>query len=142
MMSGIVLVIQPSFIFNHEKGDGYKEYFLVSSILLILSTILNSITFIILRHLRKIHVASLTASREIIFVIVTFLALSFANIDMHQTNTTEKLKILFFGIVGLAQIIMVIFAHKFEEAGPLALVDRSSAILISIVTQVLSVSEV
>ena len=120
-----------------EKGDGYKEHFLISSILVMASTILNSICSIIVRHLRKIHVASLTASREIIFVIITFLVLSCSNIDIYQTNTTEKLKILFFGVVCLIQVTMGIFALKFEEAGPVSLVDRASAIVISIITQVI-----
>ena len=116
-MSGIVLVIQPSFIFHQvcfelknvenwksklsyflkERGDGYNDLFLIASIVLIVTTILNSVCSIILRKLRKIHVASLTSSREIIFVIITFLVLSFANIDIYHTNYEEKLKILFLG---------------------------------------------
>ena len=122
-----------------EKGDGYREYFLISSILVMASTILNSICSIIVRHLRKIHVASLTSSREIIFVIITFLVISCAKIDIYQTNTEEKLKILFFGVVCLIQVTLGIFAVKFEEAGPVALVDRSSAIIVAIITQVLDV---
>ena len=106
------------------------------SMMLMVTTIMNSICAIILRHLRKIHVASLTASREIIFVIITFLVISCANIDIYQTNTMEKLKILFFGVVCLVQVTMGIFALKFEEAGPVSLVDRSSAIIIAIITQV------
>ena len=116
MMSGIVLVIQPSFIFHQvcltmkdlekvtklscypqERGDGYNDLFLIASIVLIVTTILNSVCSIILRKLRKIHVASLTSSRETIFVIITFLVLSFANIDIYHTNYEEKLKILFLG---------------------------------------------
>ena len=43
----------------------------------------------------------------------------------------------FAGVVSLVRVVLGIIALKIEEAGPVSLVDRSSAIIISIVTQIL-----
>ena len=43
----------------------------------------------------------------------------------------------FAGVVCFVRVVLGVIALKVEEAGPVALMDRSSAIIISIVTQIL-----
>ena len=83
---------------RQELSDGYKDWFLVSSGLLVLSTAINSNTSIILRHLRKLHVASLNSSREIIFIILIIIIIFVADIQLHTPDNMDKLKLVFFGI--------------------------------------------
>ena len=53
MLTGLVLVIKPPFLFTQQLESGYTEWFLLSALLLFLSTAIHSNVSIILRHLRK-----------------------------------------------------------------------------------------
>ena len=81
-----------------QKGHGYEDLFMISALMLLASTALNSNVSIILRHLRKINVISLNASREIIFVMITFVIIFAADIQLYSPNLEEKLKLSFFGM--------------------------------------------
>ena len=61
------------------------------------STALNSNVAIIIRYLRKIHVASLTSSREIVFVIITFITIFLIDVQLKTPNLMDKLKIVMIG---------------------------------------------
>ena len=53
MTSGLILVIQPTFIFHQELSEeSYKEHYLLACITLLITTALSSNGPIILRHLR------------------------------------------------------------------------------------------
>ena len=125
MMLGVVLVLQPPFIFNYvshkypittvnegkieqlyftisfsqtyTEKEGFEGYFLVSTILVFVSTALNSNVAIIIRYLKKLHVASLTSSREIVFVIITFITIFLIDVQLKTPNLVDKLKIVMIG---------------------------------------------
>ena len=69
----------------------------MSTILVFFSTALNSNVTIILRYLRKLHVASLASSREIVFVIMTFLIIFIVDVELKTPNLMDRLKIAFVG---------------------------------------------
>lgn len=159
MSSGLILVIQPSFIFHKElPEESYKEYYLLACIILIITTFLNSSGPILVRKLRKLHVASLSSTREIIFIMILFIIIFSANINITLPSTADKLKLVFFGkpsfpinpfpilsISGCActmQVILNIFALKLENAGTVTLLDRSSAIVVSVITQIVIFNEI
>ena len=62
-----------------------------------ITTALNSNVGIIVRYLRKLHVASLTSSREIIFIIMTFLTIFIVDIQLKTPGLMDKLKIVMIG---------------------------------------------
>ena len=70
---------------------------MVSTILVFVSTALNSNVAIIIRYLRKLHVASLTSSREIVFVIITFITIFLMDIQLKTPDLMDKLKIVMIG---------------------------------------------
>ena len=70
---------------------------MVSTILVFVSTALNSNVAIIVRYLRKLHVASLTSSREIVFIIITFFTIFLMDVQLKTPNLIDKLKIVMIG---------------------------------------------
>ena len=62
-----------------------------------ITTALNSNVGIIVRYLRKLHVASLTSSREIIFIIMTFITIFIVDIQLKTPGLMDKLKIVMIG---------------------------------------------
>lgn len=139
MMLGVVLVLQPPFIFNYtySEKEGFEKYFLVSTIVVFVSTAVNSNVAIIIRYLRKIHVASLTSSREIVFVIITFITIFLIDVQLKTPNLMDKLKIVMIGVFCLVTQSLTIVALKVETASLVAVVDRSSAIIIAVLTQII-----
>ena len=115
MIPGLILVIQPPFIFPEVRqiipstfitlsvfqvklSDGYKDMFLLASILLVISTIVHSNVSVIKRHLRKIPIGSMNSSREVILVITSFLFIYIGDINIYAPTWSEKLKLVFFGM--------------------------------------------
>ena len=70
---------------------------MISTILVFVSTALNSNVAIIVRYLRKLHVASLTSSREIVFIIITFFTIFLMDVQLKTPNLIDKLKIVMIG---------------------------------------------
>lgn len=136
---GVVLVLQPPFIFNYAytEKDGFESYFFVSTILVLVSTALNSNVAIIIRYLRKLPVASLTSSREIVYVIITFITIFLIDVQLKTPNLMDKLKIVMIGVFCLVTQSLTIVALKVETASLVAVVDRSSAIVIAVLTQII-----
>ena len=116
MIPGLILVIQPPFIFPEVRNiilrtcstlsamfqvvlsEGYKDMFLLAAILLVISTIIHSNVSVIKRYLRKIPIGSMNSSREVILVITSFLFIYIGDIKIYAPSLSEKLKLVFFGI--------------------------------------------
>ena len=79
-------------------SEGYKDMFLLASILLVISTIVHSSVSVIKRYLRKIPIGSMNSSREVVLVIMSFLFIYIGNINVYAPSLSEKLKLVFFGI--------------------------------------------
>ena len=139
-------------------SEGYKDMFLLASILLVISTIIHSNVSVIKRHLRKIPIGSMNSSREVVLVITSFLFIYIGDINIYAPTWSEKLKLVFFGKflyynlfsvfmfpAGCSSVIQVTLgtlALRFEKAGPVSIVDRSSAIFIAIVSQIIFFQEI
>ena len=124
-----------------ERSDGFKDMFLLASILLMVSTVFHSSVAVIIRHLKSVPVASLNSSREIVLVIISYLFILIGDIQIYAPTLTEKLKLLLFskhtnnkgsgiktminaGCCVTAQVTLSTFALKLENAGAVAIVDR------------------
>jgi len=143
MIPGLILVIQPPFIFPEVVlSEGYKDMFLLASILLVISTIVHSNVSVIKRYLRKIPIGSMNSSREVVLVITSFLFIYIGDINVYAPSWSEKLKLVFFGCSSVIQVTLGTLALRFEKAGPVSIVDRSSAILIAIVSQIIFFEEI
>ena len=136
MLTGLVLVIKPPFLFTQQLESGYTEWFLLSALLLFLSTAIHSNVSIILRHLRKQSVVSLTSSREIVYVIMTFTIIFCAGIELFTPSWEDRLKIFVLSVSTIITSALNIISLKVEEAGKVAILDRSSAIIIALITQI------
>ena len=85
-------------MFQVVLSEGYKDMFLLASILLVISTIVHSNVSVIKRYLRKIPIGSMNSSREVVLVIMSFLFIYIGNINVYAPSLSEKLKLVFFGI--------------------------------------------
>ncbi|XP_023348982.1 solute carrier family 35 member G1 isoform X2 [Eurytemora carolleeae] len=137
MMSGVVLVIQPDFIFG-TMGLGVErdsEFFL-AAILLLASTILTANVSIILRYLRKENIVSIIISRELQYTILTFMVVSIVGLPLATLDTWDKLRVLTMACVTLSCCVLNILALKLEQANKIVLMDRSSAIVVAFTIQI------
>jgi len=136
MMGGAVTAIQP-WRDNITDTKGYEDDFFLSSILLLAATGLGSTVSIILRKFRKQSVMSLTLSREIVYVIMTFSVVF--PLDLHQgiLDSQAKLFVLFLGCMVILTQSLNILALKFEEASKVAVMDRCSSMIIAVLSQII-----
>ena len=72
MMVGILTVMEPWKFNLTDNESSYGPSFLIAMILLLVSTILASNIGIILRKLKNVSTLSLSSSREIIYILITF----------------------------------------------------------------------
>ena len=70
MLGGVVIVLEPWKMTDSDSG--YSSNFQIATILLFVSTIMASNIGIILRKFKDVGFISLSSSREIIYIIITF----------------------------------------------------------------------
>jgi len=141
MMCGVVTVLHPWDLQTSEIDSGYSEQFLLAAVLLFVSTGMASNIGIILRKLRGLGVLSLNSSRETIYIIITFIVIFSFGFELFTPSWKERLMILILGVCGLLTSSLNIIALKVEEASKVALVDRSSSIIIGFLIQILIFNE-
>ena len=99
MMTGVVFVIKPPFMFSSEAGTAYDEPAMWSAVAVLITTALSSNTTIILRKMRKQHVASLTAANQILFLLQTFCVIWIGGFEMTSPVMADKVIILVMSLV-------------------------------------------
>ena len=146
MLSGLVLALRPSFLFGEDlklgPETGYTDDWLTAALLLFLSTAVHSNVNIILRQLRKQHVVSLNSSRDIIYIIITFIGIICGGIEIFTPSWEDRLKICFVSFSSITTTSLNIIALKIEEAGKITLIDRSSALVIGLISQILIFNDI
>merc|ERR1712013_392832 len=100
LLGGVLCVVKPPGIFPQDQIDyaSYGEQFYLAVVLLLLGTITAGNTMVILRHLRKQHIARLTASKDIIGALVLFLGLMVSGVQFSNQSAIDRLKIGLFSI--------------------------------------------
>ena len=121
-----------------EVGStGYDGEALQAAILVFVTTALSANITVILRQLRKEHVASLTSANQIVYLIETFYIIMVMGYDMTTPPWADRLKILVIALNTLAMAIFHLLALKLEEANKVSLVSSSGGIVMAFLLQVL-----
>lgn len=93
MVVGVFFVMKPPFVFGVDKEDMYDTETLKAAIAVFVTTALSANITVILRQLRKEHVASLTATNQIIFLIESFFFVMIFGLELLTPSWPDKLKV-------------------------------------------------
>jgi len=139
LFSGVIFVVKPPFIFPEDQvaDVNHGDYFYLAVGLLLLGNLLSGNVMVILRHLRKQHIATLTASKDIIGTLVLFLVIMVSGVEMSNHSGLDRLKIAAFSVSFIIESNMNLVALKIEEAGKIDLVDRCGNIIIAFSIQII-----
>jgi len=141
MLTGVICVIKPPIFFSAELTD-YDSMFWLAIGLCCIAVFCKANISVILRFLRHQSVASLTASREIVYLIGTFFLIMIVNIPLYNPSTEEKLRIVGLACCNLVAGTFNMVSLKLEEVNQVALVDRCFQITFAVLFDYLVYSEV
>jgi len=145
MLSGIILVVQPPIIFQgvHEDSDSSDPAGGTAAIFVLLTTILASNITVIIRRLRKDHVATLTATNQLIIVIESFFLIFLFGIEMATPEFWEdRMMVVMVSLGNMAYVILEMLSLKVEEANKVSLLDNSFGIILAFAIQVVIFEDV
>ena len=137
MLSGVVCVLQPPQLFGTEAGyhDAYGMESIISAGLVFLTTILSANITVILRTMRKDHVASLTASNQLVILPMSFILITLTNREMVSPSENWPI-ILAVAAGGLFYAFFQTLALKIENANQISLVENSAGIGVAFLLQI------
>merc|ERR1712200_375333 len=97
---------------------------------------LDANSMIILRKLRKEHVATMIATNQLFFVIESFIFIIVFSIEFYTPTWMEKLKLV--SIAGGLSFCAIchILSLKIEKANKISLMTNSSGIIIAFLIQI------
>ena len=140
VFTGIVLVIQPPFIFGSGDQE-YTDHMMYTALMLVGVTALSSIVTIILRHLRHMHWVALAGSVRFITICQFVPVVFYMGTQCVPACGLERIQIIFLSFVGTSVQTFMILSLKFEEAHIIGLVDSAANIVIAFVFQSLFFSQ-
>ena len=136
--------MKPPAIFgeNLDNVDQYDDETLVAAILVYSTTVLAGNITVILRSLRKDHVASLTATNQIIIIVFSFTLIFCTGRELTTPSFEDRLKVVGVATGSLIYAVLQTLALKLEDANQISLVDNSGGIIAAFVLQILISNEV
>ena len=134
VVTGIGLVVQPSFIFGQTDGQ-YDQQMVYAAVGLCVAQALGSSVTVILRHLRDIHWAALGISTRIFSIIEVSIALGVMGLFCIPSCGADRWKIVAAALLGNITQCFTILALKLEEAHIVAVTDNASGIIVSFLFQ-------
>jgi len=137
MLVGVVFVVKPPVIFGTDLEGEYSSMELYSAIGVFLAMALDANTMIIIRKLRKEHVASMIATNQLFFALESFLFILVFSMEMYNPTWPEKLKLLAIAFGLSICAICHILSLKIEKANKISLMTNSSGIIIAFCIQIL-----
>jgi len=140
MLAGVLAAVQPWYHPTNPE-DGYRQDFVLASILFFCSTALASNITIILRKFKDKDVTSLSSSRELIYTIVPYVVVMLLGLELPSLNWSKRLRLVGLASVSLLVSNLNILALKMEEASRVAPFDRCSALLVSFTSQIFIFNE-
>ena len=136
MMTGLVLVIKPPIMFGTEAGEAYDSPAMWSALAVLITTALSSNTTIILRKMRKQHVASLTAANQILFLLQTFALIWIGGFELSSPVMVDKVMILVMSLVVITYSVLNMLALKIVEANISSMVTSCTDLVVAMLVQV------
>ena len=96
MLGGVICVMKPPVIFGEvlDSTAQYDDESLVAAVLVFVTTILAGNITVILRTLRKDHVASLTATNQIIIIMFSFFLIFATGRELTTPSYEDRLLVL------------------------------------------------
>ena len=136
VVTGIGLVVQPSFIFGQTDSQ-YDQQMFYAAIGLCVAQALGSSVSVILRHLRDIHWAALGISTRIFSVIEISIALGVMGLYCLPGCGADRWRIVALAVLGNITQCFTILALKLEEAHIVSVTDNASGIIVSFLFQLI-----
>ena len=136
VVTGIGLVVQPSFIFGQTDSQ-YDQQMFYAALGLCIAQALGSSVTVILRHLRDIHWAALGISTRIFSVIEISIALGVMGLYCLPSCGADRWRIVAVAVFGNITQFCTILALKLEEAHIVAVTDNASGIIVSFLFQLI-----
>jgi len=136
MMSGLILVIKPNVLFGADLGSSYGNPALFSAAAVLFTTALSSNTSIILRKLRKEHVASLTAANQLLYLIQSFTLVWLGGFELNSPDLKDKALIFLMAMLVLSYSMIHILALKIVMAGIASMITSCLDLLVALMIQI------
>ena len=139
MLSGIIFVVKPPFLFPEDDPDSHSSDPAggTAAICVLLTTILASNITVIIRKLRKDHVATLTATNQLIIIIESFFFIFLLGFELVTPKSWEdRMLVMLVSLGNLGYVILEMLALKVEEANKVSLLDNSLGIILAFAVQV------
>ena len=139
MLSGIIFVVQPPFLFPEDdpQVSPSDPAGRTAAVCVLLTTILASNITVIIRKLRKDHVATLTATNQLIIIIESFFFIFLFGFELVTPESWEdRLLVVLVSAGNLGYVILEMLALKVEEANRVSLLDNSLGIILAFLVQV------
>lgn len=141
MLSGIIFVVKPPFLFPEDEDDPDSHSSDpaggTAAICVLLTTILASNITVIIRKLRKDHVATLTATNQLIIIIESFFFIFLLGFELVTPESWEdRMLVVLVSLGNLGYVILEMLALKVEEANRVSLLDNSLGIILAFGVQV------
>ena len=140
MVSGIIMVVQPPVIFQGQSQDSDLSDPAggTAAICVLVTTILASNITVIIRRLRKDHVASLTATNQLIIIIESFFLIFLLGVEMVTPEFWEdRMMVVLVSLGNMVYVILEMLSLKVEEANKVSLLDNSFGIILAFAIQVI-----
>ncbi|KAI1289548.1 Solute carrier family 35 member G1 [Halotydeus destructor] len=146
-MSGVLLIARPTFIFGDDGSVTDGTYRTIGTIMSFVSSISGSLTFVMMRKLKKTPIPVVIAWFSILSISMGAIILTVIHLYMDQRiklptefTVQEWLLLLCNGLCGVVGQFGLTTALKIEEASVVALV-RTTDILVAFVYQVSFLNE-
>ena len=138
MLGGVICVMKPPVIFGEvlDSTAQYDDESLVAAVLVFVTTILAGNITVILRTLRKDHVASLTATNQIIIIMFSFFLIFATGRELTTPSYEDRLLVLAVATGSLIYAVLQTLALKLEDANQISLVDNSGGIIVAFLLQI------
>ena len=136
VVTGIGLVVQPSFIFGQTDSQ-YDQQMFYAAVGLCVAQVLGSSVAVILRHLRDIHWAALGISTRIFSVIEISVALGVMGLFCLPSCGADRWRIVAVAVLGNITQFCHIVALKVEQAHIVSVTDNASGIFVSFLFQLI-----
>ena len=139
MLAGVVCVMKPPVIFGDvmENSAQYDDESLMASILVFVATIFAANNSVIIRRMRKDHVASLTATHSMIFIMFSFFIVFTTGRQLNTPSYEDQLIVLGVAAGNFTTTVLNTLALKLEEANQVSLVDKSGSIIMAFLLQMI-----
>ena len=135
-ISGIFLVVQPSFVFG-DTGQQYDDHMMWTALGLFVANSLAGVISVIIRYLRSMHWAALAITTRVFTIVELTILCAVLGLYCVPECGLDRWGIILVAISGNFTQLCFIFGLKFEEAHIVGLTDNAASIIVSFMFQLI-----